>query len=50
MTDQELITELLELFKTNRELSISLGHEDKAWGIQECINHLYGYQEVSSER
>lgn len=42
MTEQELVKELIEAFKLKRNFWQEIS-SDRAWGIQECINHLYAY-------
>ena len=44
MTEEELIESLINAFKIKHDYWIACGEVDRAWGIQECINHLYAYQ------
>jgi hypothetical protein len=49
LTEEELVKDLIEEFKIKRDYwqQISL---DRAWGIQECLNHLYSYQSILKAR
>jgi hypothetical protein len=45
MTEKELVAELIQQFKDKRNFWTPIS-ADRAWGIQECINHLYAYQQL----
>lgn len=48
MAEEELIQALIDAFKIKRDFWQEFS-SDRAWGIQECINHLYAYQAIKEK-
>lgn len=45
MTEKELVEALINVFEMRAHYWREFGQEDRALGIQECVNHLKAYLE-----